>query len=66
MKRSIRIRRVNDVNLGKTFSAHLCGGSRGFDDAVALESYSNELVPTIKCIMGFILIVEVDEEKNNQ
>lgn len=60
-KKPIRLRHVNSVNLTKTFSAHLCGGSRGFDDANALESYSNDITPCIKTLIGFLLIVEVEE-----
>lgn len=62
--KKIRFRHVNGVDIGRTFSAHLCGGGRGYEDAAALESYSNEIVPCIKALIGFTLIVEVDEENN--
>jgi hypothetical protein len=59
--KKIRIRHTNGTDLTKTFSAHLCGGGRGYGDANALESYSNDLVPCIKTLIGFVLIVEVNE-----
>lgn len=60
--KKIRFRHVNNVDLSRTFSAHLCGGGRGFEDATALESYSNDIVPCVKTLIGFTLIVEVNEE----
>ena len=65
-KKPIRIRHVNSVDLTKTFSAHLCGGSRGFDGANALESYSNDIAPCIKTLIGFVLVVEVEDEQDNR
>lgn len=62
MNKPIKIRHVNNVDITKTFSAHLCGGSRGFDDANALESYSNDIAPCVKTIIGFVLLVEVYDE----
>lgn len=64
-QKPMRIRHVNNVDLSKTFSAHLCGGSRGFEDANAVESYSNDTTPCIKVLMGFVLLVEVYEEEDN-
>lgn len=64
-KKPIRIRRVNGVNLNKTFTAHLCGGGRGYEDANALESYSNDLAPCVKTLMGFVLLVEIEDEEGN-
>jgi len=60
MKR-IRIRHSNDVDLGMTFSASLRGGIRGYDDAMALETCSNDFFPTIKFLSGFTVIVEVED-----
>lgn len=60
--KAIRIRKVNDVNLTRLFSAHLCGGGRGYTDALALESYSNDIFPTVKTVIGFTFIVEVYED----
>lgn len=62
--KKIRIRHTNGTDLNRLFSAKLLGGGRGFDDAVALETFSNEFTPTIKCLQGFTLIVEVNEENN--
>ena len=60
--KKIRIRHTNGTDLNRLFSAKLLGGGgRGFDDAVALETFSNEFTPTIKCLQGFTLIVEVDD-----
>ena len=64
MNKPIKIRHVNGVDMTRTFSAHLCGGSRGFDDANALESYSNDITPCIKTLIGFVLLVEVEDESN--
>ena len=59
--KKIRIRHTNGTDLSKTFSAKILGGGRGFGDALALETFSNDVSPTIKCIQGFTLIVEVYE-----
>lgn len=64
MNKPIKIRHVNGVDMIRTFSAHLCGGSRGYDDANALESYSNDITPCIKTLIGFVLLVEVEDESN--
>ena len=65
--KNIRLRHCNGVDLTRTFSAHLCGGGRGFgNDTNALESYSNELAPCIKTLIGFTLIVEVYEEDSSE
>lgn len=64
MNKPIKIRHVNGVDMTRTFSAHLCGGSRGYDDANALESYSNDITPCIKTLIGFVLLVEVEDESN--
>lgn len=65
--KKIRIRHTNASNtdLGRTFSAHICGGGRGFENECALESYSNELFPTLKAVVGFTVIVEVYEKDNS-
>ena len=65
MNKPIKIRHVNGVDMTRTFSAHLCGGSRGYDDANALESYSNDITPCIKTLIGFVLLVEVKDENSN-
>lgn len=59
--KQIRIRHsnANNVDIRKLFSAHLCGGVRGFENALALESYSNTIFPTIKATIGFTVIVEL-------
>ena len=56
----IRIRHTNDTDLSRTFSAKILGGSRGFEDACAMETFSNDFTPTLKCMSGFTLIVEVE------
>lgn len=48
--------------MSKCFSAHICGGSRGYDDACAIESYSNDLFPTIKTLIGFVVLVEAEDD----
>lgn len=60
--KKIRIRHTNGTDLSRLFSAKILGGGRGFADAVALETFSNDFTPTIKCLQGFTLIVEIDEE----
>ena len=34
------------------------GGLRGYEDACAVESHSNDISPTIKTVEGFTVIVE--------
>lgn len=62
--KKIRIRHTNGTDLNRTFSAKILGGDRGFTDAVALETFSNDFTPTIKCLQGFTLVVEIDDSKN--
>lgn len=59
--KKIRIRHTNGTDLTRTFSAKLLGGSRGFSDAIAMETFSSDVTPTIKCLCGFTLIVKVYE-----
>ena len=54
----LRLRIANDVDTSKVFSASLRGGLRGYTDAVAVESHSNDVCPCIKTINGFTVIVE--------
>lgn len=63
--KKIRLRIANNVDVARTFSASLLGGGRGYSDACALESRSNDVTPTIKTVHGFTLIVEVNEQNNN-
>lgn len=53
---------TNGTDLNTLFSAKLLGGGRGYADALALETFSNDFTPTIKCLQGFTLIVEVDDQ----
>lgn len=55
--KKLRIRIANNVDVSKTFSASIRGGTRGYDDACAIESHSNDVSPTIKTIDGFTVIV---------
>jgi hypothetical protein len=57
--KKVRIRHTNGTDLTRLFSAKILGGGRGFDDALALETFSNDFTPTIKCVQSFTLIVEV-------
>ena len=50
MNKKIKIRHTNGTDLTRLFSAKILGGSRGFDDnTLALETFSNDFTPTIKC-----------------
>ena len=44
-------------------SLQASGGGRGFSDAMALESHSNDIYPTVKTV-NFCVIVEVYEENH--
>ena len=64
--KKIRIRHTNGTDLTRLFSAKILGGGRGFDEnTLALETFSNDFTPTIKCLQGFTLIVEVEDEKDS-
>ena len=63
--KKIRIRHTGGTNLNELFSGRIMGGERGFGDSLAMETFSNDLAPTIKCMQGFTVIVEVYEEKDN-
>lgn len=58
--KKMRIRMTEGVDETRLFSASIRGGARGFADAVAIESHSNEVVPTIKAISGAGLPVIVE------
>lgn len=60
--KKIRIRHTNGTDINRMFSANILGGGRGFADALALETFSNDFTPTIKCLQGFTVIVEIDED----
>ena len=62
--KKIRIRHTNNTDIRKTFSAKLLGGGREFEDALAMETFSNDFTPTIKCVQGFTLIVEMYESND--
>ena len=57
--KKIVFRHSNGVDLTKTFSARIMGGCRGFGDACAMESFSNDVAPCVKCVQSFSVIVEV-------
>ena len=63
--KKIRIRHTNGTDLTRLFSAKILGGGRGFNDALALETFSNDFTPTIKCMQGFTLIVEVNDNSTD-
>ena len=55
----IGLRHIHGVSLGKVFSARLMGGERGINDGCnALETYSNEIAPTIRTMPNFTLVVQ--------
>lgn len=56
--KKMRIRMTEGVDETRLFSASIRGGARGFADAVAIESHSNDVSPTIKALTGFTVIVE--------
>lgn len=55
--KKLRLRISNGVDVNNVYSATIKGGSRGFGDALAIETYSNDVVPTILTIESFTLIV---------
>ena len=68
MKR-LKLRIANRVDITRLFSASIRGGVRGYKDACALETHSNDVVPTIKTVDGFTVICFYEdlnkEEQNN-
>ena len=52
----IRMRHINDVSLDRVFTANLRGGERGFGDCMALETFSNEASPTLRCANAFVVV----------
>lgn len=64
MNKKIKIRHTNGTDLTRLFSAKILCGSRGFDEnTLALETFSNDFTPTIKCLQGFTLIVEIEDDQ---
>ena len=60
-KKPIVFRHSNGADITRTFSANLLGGPRSFGYANALETFSNDVTPTVRCVNNFVLIVEVDD-----
>ncbi len=59
----IRLRHRHGVRLDRAFSSTIRGGVRGFGDAVAMETFSNDLAPTIRTLSSFVVITEVYERE---
>lgn len=57
----IRLRHCNGVDTLKVYSAKIVGGGRGYEDALALETYSNDLSPTLRTVSGFIVVSQIVE-----
>lgn len=60
--KKLRLRISNNVDVSQIFSASIRGGVRGYEDACAVESHSNDVFPTIKCLGNFTVIVEPYEK----
>lgn len=56
--KKLRIRIANEVDVSRMFSASIRGGKRGYEDACAIETHSNDVSLTIKTLTGFTVIVE--------
>ncbi len=63
--KEMRFRIANGVDVSKPFSATIRGGVRGYTDALAIDSHSNDVCPTIKTVMGFTVIVEPYEDSKS-
>lgn len=63
--KKLRIRIANNVDVCRVFSASIRGGQRGYEDACAVESHSNDVSPTIKTVEGFTVIVEPNERQTD-
>lgn len=61
--KKLRLRIANKVDVTRIFSASIRGGQRGYADACAVESHSNDVSPTIKTVEGFTVIVEPYDEE---
>lgn len=67
MVKKIELRIANNVDTTKVFSANLRGGSRGIDDdTMALETHSNDVVPTLRTLTNWILICEPMNKETNK
>lgn len=55
--KKLRLRIANNVDVTQPFSATIRVGVRGFVDACAVDSHSNDVFPTIKTVEGFTVIV---------
>ena len=60
--KKLKLRIANNVDVCRVFSASIRGGQRGYDDACAVETHSNDVSPTIKTVEGFTVIVEPYEQ----
>ena len=63
--KKLRLRIANNVDVSKVFSASIRGGGRGYEDACAVESHSNDVCPTIKTVEEFTVIVEPYEDSKS-
>lgn len=61
--KEIILRRIKGVDINKTFSANLLGGPRGFGNALAMETVSNDIVPTLRVASKNFIVIAVVIEK---
>lgn len=63
--KKLRLRIANNVDIGRTFTASIKGGTRGYSDACAIETHSNTEFPTVKTMGGFMVvgIMREDDEQ---
>lgn len=61
--KEIILRHIKGVNLSKPFSAKILGGGRGFGYALAMETYSNEIAPTLRAAANNFIVIAVVIEK---
>lgn len=53
----IRFRKVNYVDMHKPFSATIRGGIRAYEDALALDTVSNDFFPAITTFPNKVLVL---------
>lgn len=65
----IRLKDVGKVDFDRTFSASLRGGGSehgGYNDMMALSTFSNDVVPGIRTTPNFVMVVEEDRRRMNK
>lgn len=61
----LRLRVTEGVSVLRTFSASIKGGARGYPDCCALETFSNEVYPSMLTFERLYAVVYLELDEDN-